>query len=121
MNKIKLGIIGIFTLFSISIMAQSKRSAEEKAKAFTERMASKIGLDDAQKEKAFNINLEAAQRKESIRPPEGGKPEVKGAGLEIEKNRDSQLKNIFNDDQIVKYDLWKVEMKEKAKQKRRRK
>ena len=121
MRKIIVVIAGSLLLLSVSIMAQSKMSAEQKAKAYTERLAQKAGLDDAQKEKAYAINLEAAQQKESIRPEGGGKPEVKGAGAEIEKNRDAQLKTLFNDDQLAKYETWKAEMKAKAKEKKGKK
>lgn len=95
------------------------KTAEERATALTEKMTTKLTLDDGQKTKIQAVNLGIAQKNEAIRGNTSLSSEQKMA--QVKENQDSrktQYKEILTSDQYAKYEAWEKEKKEKMQEKR---
>jgi hypothetical protein len=117
-------ILALAVLVGGSAMAQQqekreRKSAEERATASAQKMASKFGLDDAQRMKIHDINLGIAQKNDAIRDNTSLTREQKMAQLEETRNsRNAQYKEVLTSEQYAKYEAWEKEKRAKMEAKR---
>lgn len=97
---------------------KERKTAEERATAQAQKMATKLGLDDNQKTKIHDINLGIAQKNDAIRENASLSREQKMAQLkENQDARNAQYKEVLTSDQYAKYEAWEKEKREKMQQK----
>lgn len=95
------------------------KTPEQRATGMTEKMTTKLSLDDAQKAKIQEINLGIAQKNDAIRQNTSLTKEQKFAQLkENQDARKAQYKEVLSADQYAKYEAWEKEKQEKMQAKR---
>lgn len=95
------------------------KTPEQRATGMTERMTTKLSLDDSQKAKIQEINLGIAQKNDAIRQNTALTREQKFAQLkENQDARKAQYKEVLSADQYAKYEAWEKEKQEKMQAKR---
>lgn len=112
MKKI-LSIALVFMGISLTSLAQDRKESgvpEIRAKKQTERMTGKLGLNDEQAGKVYDINLKAARQ--MIEAKDKG-----GNMKEIQQKKDEELKMVLTPEQMKKYEEVKMEMKAKRMEK----
>jgi len=125
-NPIKVALSAGFLLLACMIVtpatAQDKAdmlknsTPEQRAKMQTSMMKTKLQLDTVQVVKVQAINLAAAQKMEPLLKGDGGKLAKFRQMKEIDKTKDTELKNVLTSDQYKHYEADKDEMKEKMKE-----
>lgn len=117
-------ILAIAFLVGGSAMAQQqakreRKTAEERATNSTQKMTTKLGLDETQKSKIHDINLGIAQKNDAIRDNKSLTRDQKMAQLkEIQDSRNAQYKEVLTSEQYAKYEAWEKEKREKMEAKR---
>lgn len=117
-------ILAIAVLVGGTSIAQQQekrehKTPEQRATGMTEKMTTKLSLDDSQKAKIQEINLGIAQKNDAIRQNTTLTREQKFA--QIKENHDSrkaQYKEVLSADQYAKYEAWEKEKQEKMQAKR---
>ena len=104
----KIFVIGIMLLASVTIVsAQQQRqrmTAEESAKAQTERMEKLLTLKADQKTKIQAIDLDLAKQWDAKRQnTQGNREAMTAAREEIEKLRENKYKEVLTADQLKKF------------------
>lgn len=100
----------------------AQRTAEERATASAQRMATRFGLDEAQRTKIYNINLGIAQQNDVIRNNKSLTDEQRTTQLqETHSSLSAQYKGVLTNDQYIKYEAWDKERREKMQSKRNQK
>lgn len=95
------------------------KTAEERATGLTQRMTTKLTLDETQKDKIHAVNLGIAQKNEAIRGNTSLSREQKMTQLKENQNaRNAQYKEILTSEQYAKYEAWEKEKQEKMQAKR---
>jgi hypothetical protein len=98
---------------------KDRKPAEERATNSSQKMKTKLGLDDAQTAKVHDINLEIAKKNDAIRENTSLTREQKMAQLkETQASRNAQYKEVLTADQYAKYEAWEKEKREKMEAKR---
>ncbi|WP_430403165.1 hypothetical protein [Fluviicola sp.] len=116
-------ILALTLLIGGSAMAQQqakkeRKPAEERATNSSQKMKTKLGLDDAQTTKIHDINLGIAQKNDAIRDNTALTREQKMAQLkETQNSRNAQYKEVLTSDQYAKYEAWEKEKREKMQAK----
>lgn len=97
-----------------------KKSAENKAEAFTKKMTKKLMLSPDQVVKVKAVVLERELQKEKDIVTFNGKPEeMKQARIVRNKKADEQFKTILDATQYEKLKNWRKEIRQKHKQKKK--
>lgn len=100
---------------SASLAGKEKKSPEERAGKFTQRMTKELALDAIQQERVKGINLERFKQLEEAKSvATADKKEVATKVKQINENYFSNLKSVLTPEQFVKFQEMKEEMKEKA-------
>lgn len=116
-------ILALVLMVGGTAMAQQpakkeRKPAEERATNSAQKMATKLGLDEAQKAKVHNINLGIAQKNDAIRDNTALTREQKMAQLKaMQDSRNAQYKEVLTSDQYAKYEAWEKERREKMQAK----
>lgn len=100
--------------FNVSAQ-QAQHTPEERAKALTDEMKSKLTLNDSQYQKVYDINLKYAKQNESIVKGTGDK---KAKDELIKKQLDAkkqEMKGVLSADQYKKYESMREEVKSDLK------
>lgn len=117
-------ILAIAVLVGGTSIAQQQekrehKTPEQRATGMTEKMTTKLSLDDSQKAKIQEINLGIAQKNDAIRQNTALTREQKFAQLkENQDARKAQYKEVLNAEQYAKYEAWEKEKQEKMQAKR---
>lgn len=117
-------ILALAVLVGGAAMAQQqekreRKTAEERATASTQKMTTKLGLDETQKTKIHDINLGIAQKNDAIRNNTSLTREQKMAQLkENQTARNAQYKEVLTSEQYAKYEAWEKEKRAKMEAKR---
>nr|WP_294858715.1 hypothetical protein [uncultured Fluviicola sp.] len=97
---------------------RERKPAEERATNSSQKMKTKLGLDDSQTTKIHDINLGIAQKNDAIRDNTALTREQKMAQLKENQNsRNVQYKEVLTSDQYTKYEAWEKEKREKMQAK----
>lgn len=118
-------IAALTLLIATGLQAQNKqphqeRSAQERAKAHTERMSKDLGLNAEQTTRVEAINLKYAEQAEVLRKErEAERKEKDGRGKEVRDARDAELKAVLNSEQYEKMLAQREKMKEQRAQERK--
>ena len=100
---------------SANLNAQQTKSPEDRAKAITDEMKSKLNLNDDQFKKVSDVNLKYAKERNDIFSGSGDKKSKEDkmkTSFDSEKN---DMKSILTSDQYKKYEDMLKEMKKEAK------
>ncbi len=89
---------------SIHAQTYQRRSAEEKARFYTNEMATSISLDSLQVSQVYDINLQVSKRFDSLY---AGKPE--------KEDRDAAYRKILSPLQFLKFDDIQREKRERKR------
>lgn len=119
-------ILALAVLVGGTAMAQQQgpgkrehKTAEERASSITEKMNSRLTLDESQKAKIQEVNLGIAKKNDAIRQNTSLTREQKMAQMkENQDARNAQYKEILSADQYAKYEAWEKEKREKMEAKR---
>ena len=90
-----------------------KFTAEERAKRQSQKLKEKLGLDDDQTQKTYDVLLAQAKKMDELRAKAGA--EKKAIGQEFKATRqetETKLKGIFTPEQTANYEKAKQEKKE---------
>ena len=110
----KMIVVSILCFASMAVFGQDRthreRSPEEMAEKRTERLASKLELDDSQQQALREINLKyAALQKEQTEASREDR-------MALMKEYDAEVSEILTEDQMVRYAELKEEKKAKMKE-----
>ncbi len=104
-------LMGCFFLVANVTNAQQAKSAEDRAKAMTDKMKEKLTLDDNQYQKVYDVNLKYAKKADEIAAGSGDK-KSKAESLKTQlEAKDKDMKGILTSDQYKKYEDIKHELK----------
>ncbi len=95
---------------------KTKPTAEERTEKYVLKMQQQIGLDDAQKQKVYDIRLEKVKKIKEIRTANAGDAEaMKTAAKPIVKEYNTELKAILNEGQLEKWKVFRKGEKDRMK------
>ena len=120
-RKTSIALVAGSLLFALAALAQladlKNTTPEQRAKALTEVMTTKLGLSPEQTSKVANLNLTYANKMEPlIKGSEG--PFVKMREMrQINEAKEAELKQILTPQQFEKYLASKEQMREKVLEK----
>ena len=108
---------GLLVMISLSTFAQQgkggeKPNPEERAKQMTERLATELDLNEAQKKQVLAINMEYAKKREA--EMEARKAEMEARKKE-QQGQEAKIQAVLTDDQKAKW----VELKDERKEHRK--
>ncbi|UZR97781.1 hypothetical protein [Chondrinema litorale] len=121
--KILIGIIGLF--LATNVFAQdadldlASSTPEERAQMQTDKLAEKITMDDDQKEQLYAINLKYAEEIQPVLESDQSKISKLQEVKSINKDKDEEIKEIFNEEQYAAYEEMKKEVRKDVKQRYR--
>jgi len=99
----------------IDHVAKAKKSAVERADAFTKRMTKNLSLETTQVERFKVLNLDRFKQLEEARASFGGdKKQISTKIKEINDAYFSNAKGVLTPEQFTKFEEMKEDMKEKA-------
>jgi periplasmic protein CpxP/Spy len=102
-----------------TIAAKEKKSPEERAGKFTQRMTKELALDATQQERVKGINLERFKQLEEAKSvTTADTKETSTKVKQINENYFMNLKGVLTPEQFTRFQEMKEEMKEKAFQKK---
>jgi periplasmic protein CpxP/Spy len=118
-NFVKSMLAFSLLVMSVSGFAQQQqqmpRTPEERAQRQMVWMQQNLSLNDDQNKKVNDILLRyAKQADQTMNAPAG--PEKRSARMEMQKNKDAELKGVLTGDQFQKYQAREQEMKDKMQQ-----
>ncbi|ASU34082.1 hypothetical protein [Mucilaginibacter xinganensis] len=90
---------------------------EERAQFQTNMMKSKLKLDSGQVSKIREINLKYAKKIQPIITGSDGRFSKMKQAMALQKQKDSELQNVFSKDQYQQYQAFEQEMKNKLTEK----
>jgi len=108
---------GLLVMISLSTFAQQgkggeKPNPEERAKQMTEKLASELELNEAQKKQVLAINMEYAKKREA--EMEAQKAEMEARKKERQE-QEAKIQAVLTEDQKAKW----VELKDERKEHRK--
>ncbi|MBT31933.1 MAG: hypothetical protein CMO01_19925 [Thalassobius sp.] len=121
--KILIGIIGLF--LATNVFAQdadldlASSTPEERAQMQTDKLAEKITMDDDQKEQLYAINLKYAEEIQPVLESDQSKISKLQEIKSINKGKDEEIKEIFNEEQYAAYEEMKKEVRKDVKERYR--
>ncbi len=99
---------------------KERKTAEERAQHKTDKLEEHLGLDAAQKEKIYAINLEAAKQRDAKREMMKEDRKAKREEFKAEHAKiEAAIKEVLTDEQDAKYDQLKEERKAKHMEKKK--
>lgn len=103
--------------------APASDKVEQRAKALTDEMKTKLPLDDAAYPKVYEINLKYAKKMQELKAGSEGKLEKIKAMRSNKEDKNEELKAVLNESQYAAYTKMMEEKRAamKAKRKERRK
>ncbi len=105
----------IFFPFVVFSQKYKKRSAEEKARYYTDEMVKELSLDSLTSFKVYEVNLFTSKKFDSLySATEDSEEKRKGAFL-IYKKRDSMFREVLSKKEYLMYDDIQREKREKKK------
>jgi protein CpxP len=112
----RLTFLVIMLLLSMGIFAQPKKSAEERANMQTDRMTKELHLSVDQKNKIYQINLDANQQNDVIKASRMNEEAKKRSFHRNNETRNENIKAILTSDQVEIMEQKIRERKEMRKQ-----
>lgn len=112
----RLTVLVIMLLLSMGIFAQPKKSAEERANMQTDRMTKELHLSVDQKNKIYQINLDANQQNDVIKASRMNEEAKKRSFHRNNETRNENIKAILTSDQVEIMEQKIRERKEMRKQ-----
>ena len=112
----RLTVLVIMLLLSMGIFAQPKKSAEERANMQTDRMTKELHLSVDQKNKIYQINLDANQQNDMIKASRMNEEAKKRSFHRNNETRNENIKAILTSDQVEIMEQKIRERKEMRKQ-----
>ncbi len=105
------------TLVPFIVFSQKykKRTAEEKARFYTDEMIKELSLDSATSQKVFDVNLVVSQKFDSLYAATEDNEDKRKGAIFIYKKRDSLFKEVLSKKEYLKYDDLQREKREKKK------
>jgi Spy/CpxP family protein refolding chaperone len=97
---------------------KQKKTPEERAKKFSEKMSKGLTLTSEQQSSIYDIMLSHCRQADQIRANETSKETRKEQIKNLRQSTDSQIKALLTDEQALKYEELKQMIKEKRKQKK---
>ncbi|HQD10620.1 MAG TPA: hypothetical protein PLQ65_13205 [Flavihumibacter sp.] len=98
---------------------RAHKSAEERAKAQSDKMKTELALTDDQYTKIYDLNLKYAKKNEEIRGGTDDKMAKMKASQAAMQEKDAAVKAILDAGQYEKYEAMKADRKDKMKEHRR--
>lgn len=115
MKKYNLLLFLFISTNSLFSQKYKKRTAEEKAKYYTDEMAKELSLDSITSSKVYEVNLIVSKRFDTLYAGSPDKDEVRIKAIQIYKQRDSSLKVILSKKEFLMFDDIQREKREKKK------
>ena len=111
--KTKIGILFVAICFSTVAFAQKPKerkevSPEQMAQRQTEMLKTRLQLNEAQKQKVYELNLKYNKENKMLMEQ---MQELKKKMLELNQNKESELKGMLTPEQNAAYDLWRQDRK----------
>ncbi len=113
-------LVSSFTLNTVYSQTESfkqKKTPEERAERFSGRLSDELNLSAEQKSKVYDIMLSHCTKADEIRAAETDKESRKSQIKSLRKSTDSQIQSILSEEQKMKFNELKQNIKEKRKQK----
>ncbi|HMN32563.1 MAG TPA: hypothetical protein PKA54_04265 [Chitinophagaceae bacterium] len=101
--------------FIVFSQKYKKRTAEEKARFYTDEMIKELSLDSATSQKVFGVNLYVSKKFDSLYATTEGSDDKRKGAVFIYKKRDSLFKEVLSKKEYLKYDDLQREKREKKK------
>ena len=98
---------------------RAHKSAEERAKAQSDKMKTELALTDDQYTKIYDLNLKYAKKNEEIRGGTDDKMAKMKASQAAMQEKDAAVKAILDAGQYEMYEAMKADRKDKMKEHRR--
>lgn len=98
-----------------------KKTAEQKARFYTDQMIQELQLDSATSLKVYELNLLVSQQFDSLYATNPEKDDARKGAIAIYKNRDAQLRKVLTTQQFLKFDDIQREKREKKRLEREQK
>ena len=98
---------------------RAHKSAEERAKAQSDKMKTELALTDDQYTKIYDLNLKYAKKNEEIRGGTDYKMAKMKASQAAMQEKDAAVKAILDAGQYEMYEAMKADRKDKMKEHRR--
>lgn len=118
-----LTVVALAFAFTVSAQEKEKKSAEDRAKAMTEKMAEKFELEGEKKDKLEKINLEFTQSLDKVKEDKSSDNEAKQAKVKsIMETRHAALAAVLTAEQLEelkKTEKQKMEAKQQMVEKRK--
>jgi len=122
LTKISFLIIAAGILFITSINAQSvnrdslkNATPEQRAQIQSNMMKNKLALTDDQYRQVSDINLKYARKMDNLKQNGGGKFSKTRKAKSILSDKDDELQKVLTKEQFEKYETFKKEMMNKAR------
>jgi len=122
LTKISFLIIAAGILFITSINAQSvnrdslkNATPEQRAQIQSNMMKNKLALTDDQYKQVSDINLKYARKMDNLKLNGGGKFSKARKAKSILSDKDDELQKVLTKEQFEKYETFKKEMMNKAR------
>jgi hypothetical protein len=108
-------LILVLFLFFTGVSFAQDNSADQKAKALTERMKTQLTLNDDQYKQVYDINLDFVTKLGTVKEEGGSKMSKFKALKTIDGDRDAALKKILTAQQFKDFQTHKKENREEMK------
>jgi hypothetical protein len=92
-----------------------KRTAEEKARYYTDEMVKELSLDSSISSKVFEINLLVSKQFDSLYATKPEKDDARQGAIAIYRKRDMALRTVLSTQQFLMFDDIQREKREKKK------
>ena len=112
----RLGLLLVVVLLGTTItMAQNRggqrnMDPEDMAKSQTEELKEKLGLDEDQEKKVYDLNLKSANKmvamREEMRGGNGDRDAMREKMMDLREEQNKDMKKILTDDQYKKYEKY---------------
>jgi hypothetical protein len=97
---------------------KQKKTPEERAQKFSEKLSKELSLSSDQQSSVYSIMLAHCTKADEIRAAETDKDSRKSQIKSLWESTDVQIQNVLNEEQVTKYNELKQKMREKKKQKK---
>lgn len=98
-----------------------KKTAEQKARFYTDQMIEELQLDSTTSLKVYELNLVVSQQFDSLYATHPEKEDARKGAIAIYKKRDARLRNVLTTQQFLKFDDIQREKREKRRLEREQK
>lgn len=105
MGSIKVLIVGVALMITANISYGQEKTAEQRAAAQTEEMATSLGLSSEQKSQVAELNMGVAQKNDAVRQNPNMTQEQKAEAIKgNNEGRKNTLRIILTAEQFAKYE-----------------